>query len=403
MLSTLSTEFVGRRWPLFTLAFRTGVLTVLTLGIYRFWMKTRLRRFYWSSVRPGGHPLEYVGEAVEKLLGFLIAVVILAFYIGIVNLILMFISFSLFDGNYAAYFASFIGVIPLWFYARYRARRYVFARTRWRGIRFGVDPGAWGYAWRAMLYWTLAIASGSLLWPLMTQRLEKYRIDRTWFGDRQLKQGGRWTQLVLGMIPLWVIFFGILGLMGWTAFSSWGEVDPSEDSIEALVGAFALSLPLLTIAFAWYSVRSFRVLTATKSAGSIRFQSRARAPRVIGIYLLGYTATSILTGIVAVLLSIAYLALLFSSVGTAFSLDDLDSLTAPGTMLQFVGFMIYFFVFIIWGTFQHIFVTQPLWRHYAETLEIVGAESLNDIRQRARDEHTEAEGFAEALDQGAAI
>ena len=50
-----------------------------------------------------------------------------------------------------------------------------------------------------------------------------------------------------------------------------------------------------------------------------------------------------------------------------------------------------------------MFVTLPLWRHYAETLEIVGTESLHDIRQRDRDEHREAEGFAEALDLGAAI
>ena len=36
--------------------------------------------------RPGGHPMEYVGDPMEKLLGFFIAVVILTFYIGIVNL-----------------------------------------------------------------------------------------------------------------------------------------------------------------------------------------------------------------------------------------------------------------------------------------------------------------------------
>ena len=98
----LQTEYAGRRGQLFRLALVTGVLTVLTLGLYRFWMKTRLRRFYWSSIRPGGIPLEYVGEPLEKLLGFLIAVVILAFYIGVVNLLLMFLSFSLLQGNFAA-------------------------------------------------------------------------------------------------------------------------------------------------------------------------------------------------------------------------------------------------------------------------------------------------------------
>ena len=142
----LQTEYIGRRGRLFGLALCTGLMTVLTLGMYRFWMKTRLRRFYWSAIRPGGQPLEYVGEGLEKLLGFLIAVVFLAFYIGVVNLILMFLSFSLFQGNVAAYVLSFLGIIPILFFAQCRARRYILARTRWRGIRFGLEPGAWGYA-----------------------------------------------------------------------------------------------------------------------------------------------------------------------------------------------------------------------------------------------------------------
>ena len=85
------------------------------------------------------------------------------------------------------------------------------------------------------------------------------------------------------------------------------------------------------------------------------------------------------------------------------SLDDLDNLVAPALSVQLLGFVLYFFVFIAWAAFQHIFVTQPIWRHYSETLEVHGSESLHDIRQRDRDEHTEAEGFAEALDLGAAI
>lgn len=50
----LQTSYSGSKGPLFRLAFKTGVLTVLTLGLYRFWMKTRMRRYYWSAIRPGG-------------------------------------------------------------------------------------------------------------------------------------------------------------------------------------------------------------------------------------------------------------------------------------------------------------------------------------------------------------
>ncbi|MBT8460648.1 MAG: DUF898 domain-containing protein [Boseongicola sp.] len=392
--TNLSTDFIGRRGRVFRLSFLMGLLSVVTLGFYRFWMKTRLRRYYWSSIRPGGRPLEYVGDPLEKLLGFFIAVVILAFYIGVVNLILMFVSFSLFDGNTAAYVASFVGVIPLWFYARYRARRYVFGRTRWRGIRFGVDPGAWGYAWRAMIYWTLALGSGTLLWPLMTHRLEKFRIDRTWYGDRQLVQGGRARDLVKGMVPFWLVLVGIAGISGYAYAGS---------DIETALGTFLLALPLLAVTWGWYAVRSFRVLTAAKTAGAIGFRSTARAPRVIGIYVLGYGLASIVTSIAAIAAGFLVLAIMFAGSGMDFSLDDLDNLSGPGIVLQIFGFATYFLVFVIWATLRHVFVTLPLWRHYAETLEIVGTESLHDICQRDRDEHREAEGFAEALDLGAAI
>jgi len=400
----LSTDFVGRRARLFRLSFVMGLKTVLTVGIYRFWMKTRLRRYYWSSIRPGGHSFEYVGDPLEKLLGFFIAVVILAFYIGVVNLILMFISFSLFDGNTVAYFVSFVGVIPIWFYARYRARRYVLARTRWRGIRFGVDPAAWGYTWRALVHWAITILTLGLLWPRMTFWLEKYRWDRTWYGDRQFDQGGKWTMLLPGILPFLLSVWALSALSALFAYSiSWDfEIFDELTEFEAIS---LVGLPFTGVAIGWayYVVRSFRQLTNSKTAGSVRFRSTARTPRVLGIYLLGYGLTLLLTGIVAVGVSLLFLALALTNVGAELSFDNLDALVTPDAWMQIVGFALYFLVFIAWGAFQHVFVTLPLWRHYAETLVVVDAASIHAIRQRDRDQHREAEGFVEALDLGAAI
>ena len=175
------------------------------------------------------------------------------------------------------------------------------------------------------------------------------------------------------------------------------------DDAEALLGLALVVAPMLGLAWGWYSVRSFRLLTATKTAGAIGFCSQARAPRIIGIYVFGYGLSAILTSIVAIAASLLFAALLFASNDAQFSLDDLDNLSAPGFALQAIGFAIYFLVFVIWAALRHILVTLPIWRHYAETLEILGAQSLHDIHQRDRDEHREAEGFAEALDLGAAI
>lgn len=380
----LTTDFAGQKGPLFALALKTSILTVLTLGIYRFWMKTRLRRYYWSSVRPGGHPLEYLGEPVEKLLGFLIAVVVLAFYIGVVNLVLMFLSFAFLHGNATAYAVSFIGVIPIWFFALYRARRYVLARTRWRGLRFGLLPGAWGYSWRAVVHWAITILTLGVLWPRKTFWLEKYKTDRTVLGTWTLHQGGSWRMLFRPYVPVIVSISLILTAAVFLYFEDW--------RFFALLGLGCAGLPVAAI---HYQVRAWALLANHKTAGSLGLEARPRTRRVLGIYTLGYFLISVIIGLV-----LAAAGVLVSVPGAA---------VGPGEGFQFqpwypiVGAAAYFAVFILWGVLGHVFVTLPLWRHYAETLTVTGAEDLSGLRQRARDEFREAEGFAEALDLGAAI
>ena len=44
---------------------------------------------------PGGDAFEYTGSGLEKFLGFLIALVILAFYLGILQVVLTFVGFNL--------------------------------------------------------------------------------------------------------------------------------------------------------------------------------------------------------------------------------------------------------------------------------------------------------------------
>ncbi|SMX46689.1 hypothetical protein MAA8898_03488 [Maliponia aquimaris] len=391
----LATAFSGKRWRIFGLTLWTGILTVLTLGIYRFWQKTRVRRWYWSAVRPGGHPLEYVGDPWEKLLGFLIAVVILSFYIGIVNLALMFVSFSLFQGNVTAYLLSLIGVFPIWFYARYRARRYVLARTRWMGLRFGLEPGAWGYAGRALWHGFLTIITLGLLWPRMTFWLEKYRTDRTWFGDHKMEQGGKWTML-FGALK-W--HFVTLGLVVLATLLLGAGIAPLAITLYAVAGL------LLLYALVYYRVETLKRLTSAKRLGEMRLRLEASPFHVFLIFFFGYLSTLFLASIPT-----GFLALLFvemQSLGAlggtevgdiAPALEDADT-----WVLIALAVMSYFAIFLVWSAVSTALLTLPLTRHYARSLTIEGADMLPRIRQRPRDEHVEAEGFADALDVGASL
>jgi len=423
---TAATQFVGRKAGIFAIALRTGILTVLTFGLYRFWMKTRLRQYYWSAIRPGGLPLEYMGQPIEKLLGFLIAVVFLAFYIGIVNLILVFGSFAIFHGNLVAYVVSFVGLVPLWFFAQYRARRYVLARTRWRGIRFGIEPGAWGYSLCACLLWLLTILSLGLLWPVKTFWLEKYRTDRTFFGQVRLHQGGRWTMLIrpfLWVAMPWLVVLALVGHALWSLFALSRDLGPGADHwagnwdsmgelglsliTSGLIGIVALAL--MVIGALHYSVAAFRRLAAHKRAGPLRLTSHLRTGRLARIYGFGYLFTYFCVGIAVVLLGVALGLVAFYGAGAPeggldFLLFGAQADSALARAL-FIGLSIasYFAIFIIWSVFLHVFVTLPRLRHYAETLEVHGMDHLGGVLQRERDEFAEAEGFAEALDLGAAI
>ncbi len=401
----LQTEYVGRRGRLFGLALRTSLMTVLSLGLYRFWMKTRLRRFYWSAIRPGGHPLEYVGLPMEKLLGFLIAVVFLAFYIGIANLALMFVSLSLFGTSLWATALSFLGILPVLFYARYRARRYILARTRWRGIGFGLEPAAWGYAWRALAHWAVTILSLGLLWPRMTFWLEKYRTDRTWFGNARMHQGGRWQMLYRPFLVFLISLFGTAVVIAVAVASvPAGTVVPV--GAGPLFGLAAVSV--VACGFMHYRIQAFRLLTEHKRLGGLGFRARPRLWRVLRIYLFGYG----LAGLAMLALGLAL------AIAVAIPFAGVPGIVPPGSpgedpfaiasalplwVSLALGAGAYFTLFVMWSVLRQVFVTLPLARHYAETLEIRNAGALSRLGRRAGEDAGHAEGFAEALDVEAAL
>ncbi|PRY73937.1 uncharacterized protein DUF898 [Marivita geojedonensis] len=358
-------------------------------------MRTRLRRWYWSSIRPGGHPLEYVGDPIEKLLGFLFAVVVMAFYIGIVNLILMFASFSLFQDNFAAYAVSLVGVIPLWFFAQYRARRYILARTRWRGLRFGLEPGAWGYAWRAVLHWAVTILSLGLLMPRMTFWLEKYKVDRTFFGTARMAQGGTWTMLYASMKPMFLAL--AIALAGGAALLA--------ESVPLAIGLLIVAGLVGFYGLVHYRVDALRRLTETKTINGVRLTLSPSAFRVMMIYVLGTMLAAVAVFIPMVVLGLLLLLVQSADVLSEMGLEDMVAPIAGLGRIAIIALsvMAYFTIFLLWSALTNVFVTLPVIRHYFSSLTLSPEEAIAEIWQRPRDEFKEAEGFADALDVGASL
>ncbi|MEL6565760.1 MAG: DUF898 family protein [Pseudomonadota bacterium] len=403
MSAQIQGRYFGKGAPLFKLYFITSIFTVLTLGIYRFWAKTRIRKYIWSSVTGDDDSFEYTGTGLEKFLGFLVAIVVLAIYLGIFQLLLTFIGFSVIPqddspqaiaGQAAAINLSILAVVPLMLFAQYRARRYKMARSRWRGIRFGMENGAWGYVARALGYFVLVIVTLGILNPLATFKLEKYMADRGWYGDGKFEQMGRWQDLYKGMKH---VFIGI-GLL--IASGVLFAIGAPEEQLSLLIlggiGVFVAYFWLL-IGLVYYRVYAFNYLTRHKVLdGQVTFDAQLETSTVIAKVIVGSIVIAVLMGVIfAVIAGVG--AAVFAGAGAT------GELGAGSIVGGIVVVILYALAFLVAGGLSLVMITQPIIEHAVNSITVFNSHHLDTIRQRSADSFADADGFADALDVGGAI
>ena len=400
MSEQLNGEYHGEGKTLFWLVMKTSLLTLVTLGIYRFWAKTRIRKYLWSGTSAGDDSFEYTGTGLEKFLGFLVAIVVLAIYLGVVQMILLFFGLSMMAdattpagmiAQLGAIYISLVAVMPLILFAQYRARRYKMARTRWRGIRFGMDSAAWGYVWRAIGHFFLTFITLGLLLPRQSFYREKYMADRSWYGDTKFEQLGRWQSLYPGFKH---ILIGMLILVAGAVFAAITEW------IGVGISVGFVGYIWIIIGAVYYRIYAFNYLTANKNLnGQIGFFSGARTGTVVGITIKG----TILIAIIGAVVFGIFVGISFGMVGFTMPRDPsvLGGLT--GGILGILGVIFYVGFLLMMSALSFILITQPIIAHIVDNAALSGAEHLNNIQQREADEGADAEGFADALDIGGGI
>lgn len=393
---TAQMTFDGDGSEVFALALKTGVLTFVTLGIYRFWAKTRLRTYFWSRTRLDGHGLEFTGTGLEMFKGFLVALVVLAVYMSAVQVAFYFVGMRFVInpqteaevlGQVLLLYSSFFALVPLMLFAHYRSLRYKLVRTRFRGIRCGMELAAWGYTWRALAFLVPTICTLGLLHPLMRFRLEKFRVDRISFGDARLVQGGRWTDLYGAMKHLF-IGLGILLVAGILGFAE-------QTGVAVVLGG---------VGFVWgfvgvisYIVQGFAVLTRGKrlelgpGRGVVTFAAAPRTASIMGYYVLGSIAVGGAAAVVG-----GFLAQLGVSMEGTLRQWPEEVLIGVG-VLAYVAFLIFL------GAVQLAITTRMVFGHYVAATSVLNADALAGVRQRAGEAGADAEGFADALDIGGAF
>lgn len=294
----------GSTGSVIRLALVNLVLNVVTLSLWRFWGKTRVRRLLWSGTVAWGDAAEYTGRGGELFLGFLIALVVvflpLAVALGVAQT-------AVEAGNdlaWVAVAAIQLLVVFLAFAGLYRARRYQLSRTVWRGIRAGQDGAAWRYGLLALGVGAATIATLGWALPWAEMRLARHRLNHTVLGDGRFACRARARPLYGRFAVLWLagaVFVGAIPLgVLMLAFAN-DHTTPDEQMLTFVVFAVIVALwATLTMAlpFAWYRAGFYRELAAQTRFAGIPFRLEATTGGLIrlglGNWLIGALSLGVL-------------------------------------------------------------------------------------------------------------
>jgi uncharacterized membrane protein YjgN (DUF898 family) len=393
-------EFTGSRHELMLVILRGYSLMIPTLGLYRFWLATWKRRFYWQNTVIDGDPLEYSGTASQLLLGFLFSV---AFFLPI-YVALLYVAMQ--DPRLTLY--GYFGTAGiLWFlagYAIYRARDFRLSRTLWRGIRFDQKGNGWAYAVRRFVWSILMVATIGLIYPWMASSLWHYRWRNCWYGDRRFDIAGNWRAFAL---PYYVTY--LVNVVALVATVTWIENAKSFIQIgdlsvpePAQLLACAACLALFALSLAWYRATTATRMLSTVTLGEARLDVKVPPASLFGQYAAYVASLVVLIAFLALALIVAVAALYAMAAQNGRTAETgLLDLLQHGTLNVALLIALYLVIVGALGLLSELVLGLGWWRLLARGATIEKPDSLRTVNATVEDRTLAGQGLADALNVGA--
>lgn len=391
--------FTGPREEFRRLSTRGALLEFVTLGFYRFWLNTDIRRHLWSHTVVAGDAPEYTGRARELLIGFLIAMAILIpIYLGYFLLSLEAERIQAFASVPLVLFTYLFGQ-----FAVYRARRYRMTRTVWRGVRFWMTGSGWNYAFRAFGWGILVVLTLGLALPWQNAALERYKMRHSHYGSVQGEFVGRGWDFFKRGWWIWLVTMAILAMAIAvplvTLFSvPWVASDAAITELMNQVGG------ALTISFLLLGVLSPFLYGAYKSIqwrwwlegirfGGVAVQSDLRRGALIGLYwkVIGWMVLlGVIVAAIAAVITLAATAL----TGRTSAAIASDPVVAG---LLIVAYLVYV---VAINVVLRLYLIRDLWQRIATSATVSGLDSVRDVAAKGELAGSLGEGLADGLDVG---
>lgn len=400
--------FSGLAGELFSLLLKGFFLQIITLGIYRFWFITDMRRFYWSHTSVGNEQIAYTGRGIELFKGFLVALaIIVPIQAGSFFLVLGLPSAEIFISPLVTLIFLFLAQ-----YAVYAGRRYRLTRTAFRGLRFRMVGSAWSYAFKAFGLWLAVLLTLGLAYPWAAAILERIKMRDTWYGDVQGDFVGTAGELMRQGLLLWVVGFGLPIIVVAAALYSvpsdvWnmlavdfarGNFEPRAESAVALftvIGGVVFAFLIVLLLVPAFQAVVFRWRMNGTRLGGAALISSFSAGAAYRVYILGYLA---LFGIFT-LFSIGATIVFGGVAALVFYNGTQDFNTPLGGVLSVVGLALAYVVLI--GGFwiaKQLLITLRLYRAQARSVAVLNLAALDNVKAVNVDASAMGDSLGDAVD-----
>lgn len=272
------------------IAFRNSLLTLLTLGVWSFWAKTRIRRYLWANIQIDGDPLHYTGTGFELFKGAFIALLVL---------MAVFIPVNILGSAGHPWLASGLQlglILMLTPLGMFFARRYRLSRTEWRGIRAAFSGPLKPFFWQSLGLGLLSIVTLGLTEPYRQVYMERYFWDHSFFGTQRFSSDLTVSTIGKVYYLAWVFFFVPTASLIWSIWTATqGDLGLLTDENQmaslatarnggALIGFFVGTM-LSVIAYLIYRVRLLRAVLSSLRLGGLRVSSEFTVGRAVIIAL----------------------------------------------------------------------------------------------------------------------
>jgi uncharacterized membrane protein YjgN (DUF898 family) len=211
-------RFHGSALGLFGIQAVNALLTLLTLGVFYFWAKTRVRRYLSGEMELEEDRFAYHGTGRELLVGFARGAAV--FFIPVALLTILPEVYQA-PAEVRASLRNLLWLVGLIIVpvAMVGARRYRLSRLSWRGIRFSFRGRVRQFIGIFVVGTILTSLTLGIYYPIFTTQRQAFMIGHAYFGSRKFDFDGRGRDLMKPFLLMILLFLPTLGL-AWFWFAA---------------------------------------------------------------------------------------------------------------------------------------------------------------------------------------